>query len=117
MSFYFERVTTDTYNFVSVILNVAPDGAAIAGGSLLFPASLVVISAKTQVLVQVRINSISQLINKIFKFFQKLLKCFSGIGTSAFVNVSLFCGVFPKILVLYLKDSELVERGLPGSSL
>ena len=117
MSFSFERVTTGTYNFVSVILNVAPDGTTIAGGSLLFPASLVVRSAKTQFFVQVRIISTSQLINGISKLLQKLFKCFSGLTTSAFVNESLFCGVFPKILALYLKDSELVERGLLGPSL
>ena len=35
----------------------------------------------------------------------------------AFVNESLFPGVFPAILVLHLKDSELEERGLLGSSL
>ena len=106
MSFSFDKVTTGTCNFVSVILNVAPDGATMA-----------VISAKTQFLNQVKINSTSQLINGIFRFFQKLLKCFSGITTSAFVSESLFCSVFPKILVLYLKDSELVERGLLGSPL
>ena len=53
----------------------------------------------------------------VFKALQKLLKCFSGIGTFAFVNESLSCGVLSTILVLYLKDSELVERGLLGSSL
>ena len=31
MSFSFDKVTIGTYNFVSVILNVAPDGATIAG--------------------------------------------------------------------------------------
>ena len=111
MSFSFDKVTTGTYNFVSVILNVAADGATIAGGSSLFPASLVVISAKIQFLVQVKINSTSQLISEIFKFLQKLFKCFSGITTSVFINESLSTGVFPLILVLYLKDSELIERG------
>ena len=42
---------------------------------------LLVISAKTQFLDQVKINSVSQLINGIFKAFQKLLICFSGITT------------------------------------
>ena len=55
--------------------------------------------------------------NGIFKLPQKLLKYFSGIATFAFVKESLFCGVFPTIFVLYLKDSELEERGLLGSSL
>ena len=66
---------------------------------------------------QVKINSTTQLINGIFKALQKLLKYFSGITTFAFINESLFCGVFPTILVLYLKDLESEERGLLGSFL
>ena len=53
-------------------------GATIAGRWLLFPASLSVISAKTQFIDQAKISSISQLINVIFKVHQKLLKCFNG---------------------------------------
>ena len=108
MSFSFDKVTTGTYNFVSFILNVAPDGATIASSALAFT----VISAKTQFLEQVKINSSSQLINGIFKPLQKLLKCFSWIKIFAFVNESLSSGIFPAILALYLKDSELRERGL-----
>ena len=100
MLFSFDKVTTGTYNFVSVILNVAPDGATIAGSAY----SSTVISAKTQFLDQARIISTSQLINGISKFLQKLLKYFNGITTSTFVNESIPCGVFPTILVLYLKD-------------
>ena len=103
VSFSFDKVTTGIYNFVSVILNIAPDGAAIAGST----SASSVISTKTKFLDQVKINSSSQLINGIFKTLQKLLKCFSGITTFAFVNESLFCDVFPTILVFYLKDSEL----------
>ena len=55
--------------------------------------------------------------NGIFKLPQKLLNYFSGIATFAFAKESLFCGVFLTILVLYLKDSELEERGLLDSSL
>ena len=55
MSFSFDKVITGTKNFVSFILNVAPDGATIAG--LLPPAFLVVISAKTQSLDQFKISS------------------------------------------------------------
>ena len=97
MSFSFDKVTTGTYNFVSVILNVAPDGAAIAGSA----SASTVIPAKTQFLDQVKINSTSQLINRIFKLLQKLLEYFSGITTFAFVNESLFSGVFPTIPILY----------------
>ena len=80
MSFSFDKVTTGTYNFVPVILNSNLVGATIAG--LLPCTSLTVILAKTQFLDQVKINSTSQLISGIFKPFQKLLKCFSGITTS-----------------------------------
>ena len=113
MSFSFDKVTTGTYHSVSVIVNVAPDGATIAGSA----SASTVISAKTQFLYQVRIISTSQLVNGISKFLQKLLKYFNGITTSTFVNESLSCGVFPTILVLYLKDSELVKSGSLGCSL
>ena len=73
---------------MSVILNSNPVGATIAGLSP--SASLTVISAKTQFLDQVKINSTSQLINGIFKLFQKLLKCFSGIKTSVSFLQTLF---------------------------
>ena len=98
---------------MSVILNVAPDGTTVAG----LAAAFTVISAKTQFVDQVKINSTSQLINGIFKALQQLLKYFSGITTFASVNESLLAGVFPTMLVLYLKDSELEERRLIGSSL
>ena len=55
MSFSFDKVTNGTYNFVFVILNSNPIGATIAG---LPPcAALTYISAKTQFLDQVKINS------------------------------------------------------------
>ena len=113
VSFSFEKVTTGTYNFVSVYLNFGPDGPTIAG----LAAASTAISAKTQFLDQVKINSTSQLISGIFKLLQKLLQYFKGIASFAFVNESLSSGVFTTILVLYLKDSELEERGLLGSSL
>ena len=113
MSFSFDKVTTGTYNFVSFIWNSDRVGATVARSA----SASTVISAKTQFLDQVRIISTSQLINGISKFLQKLLKYFNGITTSTFVNESLSCGVFPTILVLYLKDSELVESGSLGWSL
>ena len=60
------------YNFVSVIWNSNPVGAKVSGGSLLFLAALTVISAKAHFLDQVKINSISQLINDIFNVLQKM---------------------------------------------
>ena len=78
MSFSVDKVTTGTYNFVSVIWNSNPVSATIAGGSLLFPATLNVIPTKAQLLDQVKMNYVSQLINGIFKVLPKLLKCFNG---------------------------------------
>ena len=61
---------------MSVSSNFNSLGGNIAG---LFPfAFLLVISAKTQLFDQVKINSTSQLISGIFKLFQKLLKYFIG---------------------------------------
>ena len=67
MLFSFDKVTKGTYSFVTFILNVAPDGATIAG--ILTCAAIVVIPAKTQFFGQVKINSTSQLISGIFKLF------------------------------------------------
>ena len=88
VSISFDKVTTGTYNFVSVILNSNPVGATISG---LPPyASLSVISAKTQFFDQVKINPASQSISEILKLLQKLLKCFSGIATSVLFLPTLF---------------------------
>ena len=73
---------------MSVISNVISAGGTIAG--LLPCAFLLVISAKTQFLDQVKINSTSQLISGIFKLLQKLLKYFSGITTSVSFLPTLF---------------------------
>ena len=78
MPFSFDKLTTGTYNFVSVILNSNSVGATISG----LESAFIVISAKTQFFDQVKINSTSQLISGIFKLLQKLLKYFSGITTS-----------------------------------
>ena len=80
MSFSFDKVTTGTYNFVSFIWNSNPVGGLFA----------TVISAKAQFFFHVRINSTSQLINRMSKFLQKLLKCFSGITTSVSFVPALF---------------------------
>ena len=88
MSFSFYKVTTRTYNFVSVILSSNPVGATIAGLSPY--AFRLVISAKTQFFDQVKIISTPQLSNGIFKLLQTLLKCFSGITTSVSFLPTLF---------------------------
>ena len=86
ISFSFDKLTTGTYNFVPVILNSNSVGATIAG----LTSGITVISAKTQFLDQVEIDSISQLISGIFKLLQKLLRYFSGITTSASFLPTLF---------------------------
>ena len=53
-------------------------------------AASTVISAKTQILDQVKIKSTSQLISGVFKVLQKLLKCFSEIKTSVSFLPTLF---------------------------
>ena len=63
-----------------------------------------------------------QLISRIFKVIQKLLKCSTGITTVASFLPTLsawssLSSVLPVILVLYLKDSVFEERGLLGSPL
>ena len=80
LSFSVDKVATGTYNFVSVIWT----SNSVSG---LFAA---VILAKAQFLDQVKINSISQLINGVFKVLQKLLKCFNGTATSASFLPTLF---------------------------
>ena len=110
-------LTIGTYNFVSVIWNSNPVGAAIAGGSLFCSTAHTVILAKAKFFDQVKIDCISQLINDIFKVLQKLLNLFSGTTTLMSSNASLSSGVFNVMFVLYLKDSELEEKWLLGSSL
>ena len=51
------------------------------------------------------------------EYLKSSKKCCNGITTSAFFNESLFSGIFPTVLVLYLKDSELGEGGVLGLSL
>ena len=53
----------------------------------------------------------------ILKILQKLLKWFKGATISGSVIVLLLFGVFPVILVLYLKDLEFLMSLLSGSSL
>ena len=67
MSFSVDKVTTGTYNFVSVIWNVAFVGAFIAGLAGLSPwatlAVCVVISAKTQFSDQFKVKNTSHVYN------------------------------------------------------
>ena len=80
-----DKVTTGTYNFVSVIVNFPS------------PVELVI----TQSLDYVKIRLTSQLVKGISSVLQKLLKYFRGtiISTSF---VCLLLGVFPVTLDLYV---------------
>ena len=71
-SFYLDKVLTGTYNLVPAIWNSNPVHGLFAAA----------ISGITQFFDQFKISSISQLISGIFKLFQKLLKCFTGLTTS-----------------------------------
>ena len=84
---------------MSVIWSSNSNGATIAGLISVFT----VISAKTQFSDQVKTNSASQLISGIFKPFQKLLECFSGIITLA--------SFLPKLVASYLG----LSTSLPSS--
>ena len=84
-------MTTATYNFASLILNVAFVGllTAATAGSVSRYASLVALLVITQFSDQLKIRFISQLINGISSVLQKLLKCFNGITISSSFSVSL----------------------------
>ena len=108
---------------MSVIGNVAPVGALIAGldrlshwDNLSRPA----ISAPTLQLIKGMSKDTSQLIKGMSKVFQKLLKCLNGTTILRFFLVFVFpCSVFSPsswfafdvfsiILLFYLKDSVFV---------
>ena len=73
-------MSTGTYSFVSVILNVAFVGllTAIIAGFTSGSASLVTLLVVTHFSDQVKKRFTSQLINDISSVLQKLLKCFNG---------------------------------------
>ena len=68
---------------------------------------------KTQYFVHLCFHSTLQLINYISRDLQKLLKYFSGTAIVAFFRIPLalirvsLATVFPKNIVLYLKDLKL----------
>ena len=74
-----DKVTTGTYNFVSFISNVAFAGLSIAATAGFPPragtATLVALLVNTHFSDHVKIRFISQLINGMLSFQQKLLKC------------------------------------------
>ena len=84
LSFSVYKVTNGTYNFVSLILNVAFVAATFTAGfpfetfaalsSVAAIVSLLVLLNITQFVDQFKISSISQLIDGVFSDLQKLLK-------------------------------------------
>ena len=102
-----DRMTTGTYNFVSVILNVGFVGAFIAGiaGSALGLAACVNISQNT-----IFRPCQNKIYFKCSFWWNNNLKIFFSlcIFLLSLFTVFLICIAFSVILVLYLKDSEFV---------
>ena len=83
LSTFVDKVTTGTYSFVSVILNIGFLEAFIAGLAGL--SSCVVKSVKTQFSDQVKFKDTSQLIKDMSRLLQKLFKYFNGTTISRFL--------------------------------
>ena len=75
-----DKVTTGTYNLVSVILNVAFAGLLTAPTAGF--ASLVALLVNTQFSDHIKTRFIAQLTNGISSVLQKFLKCFNGTAIS-----------------------------------
>ena len=102
LSFSADKVTTGTYNLQSVISNFALIGdliASIGGLGCASGAFLQALLTSTHSLYQDKINTISQLINGISKFIQKLPKYFKGIAIATSFSKTLLAKV-PTILAL-----------------
>ena len=90
----FDKVTTGTYNFVSLIINTA------------LPAS---VDNTHYFFCHVRFNLILQLIKGISNDLKKLLKYFNGTTIFKFLfTIQLVTTGLPNKLTLYLKDAELL---------
>ena len=90
LSFSVDKVTTGTYNFVSLILNNEFVGAFIQSIELSpATASLHVLLVIAQFPDHVKIRSISQLINGMTNALQKLLKFFNDTTISTSFSVLL----------------------------
>ena len=95
------KVTTGTYNFVSLIVKVTLLELAFV---LSTPAA-----DKTQYFVHLSFNSTLQLINGVSRDLQKLLKYFNGTAIIAFPKTPFApsATVFSNNLALYLEDLKL----------
>ena len=81
-----DKVTTNTYNYVPVILDVLSVGLLIpaTARSASGPASFVACLVITDFLDHVKIKNTSQLINGMSNIIQILLKWFNATATSTF---------------------------------
>ena len=97
-----DKVTTGTYNFVSLIVKIILQELALA---LSAPAA-----DKTQYFVHLRFNTTLQLINGILRDLQKLLKYFNSAVIAAFFKIPFVpsTSVFSNNLSLYSKDLKLL---------
>ena len=93
-----DKVTTATYIFVPVILNVEFIGLLIPSNGLSPPtASLDPLLVNAQFSDQVKVKDTSQLINGTSKVLRKLLKYFNGAVISTFLLhycFLIFCNAF-----------------------
>ena len=104
-SSFLDKVTTGKYNLQSFIASVTPVVVPFTTGgsaSTCLYSKLVI----TQFLFHFSSKKISQLINGIEHYLQKLPKYFHGIANSISFVPSLF--VLPVILFLYSKAFELI---------
>ena len=111
-----DKVTTGTYNFVSLIVKI------ILLETILLTLSLPA-ADKTQHFVHLSFNSTLQLISGISSNLQKLLKYFNGTAIIAFLTIPLasfglsWTTVFPNILDLCSKDLKLLSLAITALKL
>ena len=79
-----DKVTTGTYNFVSLIVQIILLALSALAISLSLP-----VADKAHYFAHQSFNSTLQLINGISSDLQKLLKCFNGTTIAAFLKIPL----------------------------
>ena len=112
-----DKVTTGTYNFVSLIVKI------MLLSSLLPLALSAPATDKTQCFVHLSSNSTLELINRISSDLQKLLKYFNSTAIITFFRISIaafdvgWAAVFPNNLALYLKELNLLSLAISALKL
>ena len=113
------KVTTGTYNFLSLILKIILLALSL---SLSLTLSLPFVDKK-QYFVYLSFNSTLQLINGILSDLQKILKVFSSTAILAIFRTFLawfgvvWAAVLSKNLALYLKDLKLLVLAISALKL